>query len=136
LWVILAAAAAGCGGDGLNRASVEGTVKVDGVLLEQGSLALIPMAGTTGPSAGATIENGSYSIPADKGPVPGTYRVEIKALRKTGRQIVDEHQPPPNNRIDEMEQFIPPQYNADSKLSAEVKAGKNRDVNFDLLTEK
>jgi hypothetical protein len=133
--LFLLAMATGCGGDNLGRVSVEGSVSVDGAPLADGSLSLIPAAGTTGPSAGATIENGAYFIDADKGPVPGTYRVEIKAMRKTGRKIVDEHQPPPNNLLDEMEQFIPPQYNANSTLSVEVKAGKNRDVDFALNTK-
>ncbi len=132
---LITVAALGCGGDGLGRASVSGTVTVDGVPLAEGGLALIPATGTTGPSAGATIQDGEYFIPFDKGPVPGRYRVEIKAMRKTGRQIVDEHQPPPNNLLDEVEQYIPATYNAESTLSIEVAPGKNRGVSFQLNTE-
>lgn len=135
LWLLAAAAVCGCGGDSLDRVSVGGTVTADGVPLQQGSISLTPAAGTSGPSAGATIEGGKFFIPADRGPVPGNYRVEIKAIRKTGRQIVNEHQPPPNNLIDEMEQFIPRRYNTDSTLSAQLQAGKNRDVDFQLVTK-
>ena len=133
--LLLFGAATGCGGDGLNRASVEGMVTVDGTPIPEGNMAMIPMAGTTGPSAGATITDGKYFISSDKGPVPGTYRVEIKAIRKTGRQIVDSHKPPPDNLVDETEQYIPPEYNVESTLSVQLQAGKNQNVDFQLTTK-
>lgn len=136
-WAVLAALclSAGCGGDGMNRVPVSGQATANGTPIAAGNLTLIPLEGTSGPSAGAAIENGRYDIPDDKGPVPGRYRVEIKATRKTGRQIIDEHRFPPDNKIDEMEQYIPPQFNLQSTLTVDIADGKNRDVNFDLQWE-
>ena len=123
---------AGCGGDGLDRVSVGGTVQFSGKAVEQGTLSLVPIETTEGPSAGAVIERGTYFIPAARGPVAGNYRVEIKAMRKTGRQIEDPKRAPPDNLIDEIEQYVPARYNVQSKLTVVLQSGRNENVDFDL----
>lgn len=129
---LLLVLAIGCGGsDG--RLEVSGSVKVDGQPLESGSISFIPAAGTRGPSAGAEIKQGRYSIAAEGGPVPGKYRVEIKGMRKTGRRIKDGFPHPPDDMVDEIEQFLPPKYStAQSELTAELTPGRNEAADFDL----
>jgi len=121
----------GCGkGDGLNRASVEGKVTLDGTAVEQGSIAFLPTGDTKGPTAGGTIEKGRYSIPAAQGPAVGRYRVEIHAPRKTGKKI-QAPMAPAGTMADEVVDAAPAQYNSKSTLEKEVKSGRN-EFDFDL----
>jgi hypothetical protein len=115
----------GCGDDtGPQRAEVEGQVTLDGAPIEKGSIAFYPVEGTTGPSAGGTVENGRYGIPAGEGPVVGTNRVQINAPRKTGRQVADA-MGDPGAMTDEIVEAVPPRYNTQSELKREVKPDKN-----------
>ena len=131
-YALLLLCALGCGGGGADRASVAGTVTYEGQPIAAGSIAFIPVDAASGPTAGATIENGRYTIDAAQGPAPGAHRVEIKAQRKTGRQFRDEFRPPPDNLVDEVEQFLPPRYNTQSELTATLVPGANEDVDFAL----
>jgi hypothetical protein len=130
--LLLATAAlllAGCTrvGDG---ASVEGTVTVNGKPLDAGAINFVPIRPTTGPSAGAAIADGRYSIYGPKAPLPGKYRVEIVGTRKTGKQSPDMLSP--GSTVEGIEQFIPDKYNVKSRLEVELRAGDNRGVDFDL----
>ena len=58
---LLAVVSAGCG-DNDGRLSISGTVKLDGKLLPEGSIKFLPIAGTGGPTAGGTIEEGSLTL--------------------------------------------------------------------------
>src|SRR5256885_12554328 len=63
---------AGCSGNPLGRQAISGSVKVDGVPLEKGTISFQPLEnGQT--SSGAVIAGGNYSIPRDKGLPPGSY---------------------------------------------------------------
>ncbi len=124
---------AGCGGDGSGRVPLSGTVAVDGQPLERGEIAFVPQSGTAGPTIGTAIERGGFSVSRAEGPTPGTYRVEIRATRPTGRKIPDEFRPPPDNLVDEIEQFIPRRYNVDSELTVQVDS-KPEPLTFDLRT--
>ncbi len=128
---ILLPFALGCGGGG-DRVEVGGAVTLDGQPLESGAISFVPLAGTQGPSAGAEIKQGRYAIDAEGGPVPGKYRVDIIATRKTGRRIKDGFPHPPDDLVDEIEQYLPPKYNTQSELTAELKPGANQGVDFEL----
>ncbi len=122
----------GCG-DGIPRASVEGTVKLDGSPLAQGSIKFEPMAGTTGVVTGAEIKDGKYTLPASAGAAPGWNRVEITAMKKSGKM---EQAPfaPEGTTIEELVSAVAPRFNVDSELKFEVKAGVNT-ANFDVKSE-
>jgi hypothetical protein len=125
---LLMAGAPGCG-DGSGRVAVSGRVTVDGQALESGVIAFLPAEGTKGPAAGAEIKQGAYSVGRQGGPLPGTYRVEIKGTRKTGRQIKDSFS---TAMVDEIEQFLPAKFNTESELSAEIKPGGSDSLDFTL----
>ena len=132
LLMLLGSILTGCGGGGLDRAEVRGRVTFEGAPVQSGSIAVIPAAGPSGPSVGAAINGGTYEIARTEGPVPGSYRVEIRATRKTGQQIeAGEGADDPSAMIDEIEMYIPPEYNSDSTLTAEVQAGTN-EIDFAL----
>jgi hypothetical protein len=123
LMLLCAVGLVGCGGSGgdPNRNSVQGTVTFDGVPVDGGVIMFLP-ADAESVKAGGEIIAGKYNLEAAKGPNPGEHRVQILWDKKTGRQIPSNDPP---NTIDETKQVIPPQYNADSKLRADIKPGRN-----------
>jgi len=72
-------AGAGCSGKSgeLSRASIQGTVTLDGNPFPEGVIRFVPEAPTEGPAASAGIVDGKFRLPADSGPVVGTHRVEV-----------------------------------------------------------
>jgi hypothetical protein len=113
---------AGCGQTS-DRQSLDGVVTLDGVPLAKGNVALRPLPGTKGPTAGGAIMEGKFSVAPEKGAFVGAFRVEITAARKTGRKVPSIT----GNMVDEVEQFIPVRYNRQSRLTAEVtENGPNR----------
>ncbi len=125
--------ASGCGGDS-GRGAVSGKVTVDGQPLADGVITFVPAAGTEGPSAGSEVKDGRYSIPADTGPVPGDYRVELRAQKKTGKMIEVGSPEPPGTKIPETVEALPAKYNSKSTLKETIKAGNNP-LDFELKTK-
>jgi len=122
--------AAGCGGS--PRRAVEGRVTVDGQPLAEGQVTFRPQPGTPGPTSGAEIRQGRFSIPRDKGPFAGELRVEITAWRKTGVKRYDPDLA--EGEVELSEQYLPPRYNRQSELRAEVAEDGPNEFRFDLDT--
>jgi hypothetical protein len=125
--------APGCSPDG-GRVGVSGNITLDGQPLESGSILLVPIEGTMSPSAGSDIADGEYEVPRAKGPKPGTFRVEIRSQRKSGRKV---QAPPPAAKgvlAEEWIEVVPAAYNRESKLRIELKTGNNP-RNFDLQSK-
>lgn len=123
--VVVAVAVAGCGSSGPARAPIHGKVTVGGQPLAAGRILFTPVAPNQGPATSAVITAGEYTIPKNEGPVVGSNRVEIEADLNLGFAIDDEAafakrggKPLPPNAI-------PPQFNRDSQLVVEVKAGED-----------
>ncbi len=121
---------AGCGPAGPVRAPVAGKVTVGGQPLAKGRILFIPQAPNQGPTTSAAIVNGQYAIGQSEGAVVGENRVEVEAELNLGFAIDDEAaytkrggRPLPPNPI-------PPRYNRESTLIAEIKAGE--DNQFDV----
>jgi hypothetical protein len=122
----------GCGG-GSSTLPVEGVVDFDGKPIAEGQINFIPAPGTAGPTAGSVISAGSYSVPAEVGLKAGKYRVEISALRPTTQKTQTFNAV--TGAMDAStgyESYIPPQYNAKSELSADVKAEGSNKFDFHL----
>lgn len=124
----------GCGGgaeyDGPPRAAVHGTVSLDDQPVTGGLISFIPES-PDGQRAGAAISGGEYSIREGQGPLPGKYRVEITwkhsaaAATITGPDGEDEGTDEDAELEAPPEEKIPPQYNSESTLTAELVAGDN-----------
>jgi hypothetical protein len=114
--------------DELPREPVSGTVTFEGKPLEKGMIQFIPAVGRGETQAGAPIENGSYAIPQQDGPVPGKYMVVITA--SAGSTAA----PPgaPGKEVPIPKELIPAKYNTKSRLTAEVQKGEKKRWDFDL----
>jgi len=66
---------AGCGGP--PRIPIQGTVTYKNAPLDEGIINFIPEDTARGTMGVASVTAGKYALPADKGLVPGTYRVSI-----------------------------------------------------------
>jgi hypothetical protein len=115
----------GCRGE--NRAAVQGTVTLGGAAID-GTINFVSTDGKSIAGASGEIQAGYYSIPAARGPIVGTYRVEVRSVQKTGRM---HRAPPPANQMEEWADIVPVRYNSQSELKAEIKPGDN-ELDFDL----
>ena len=131
------ASLAGCGGSskGPERAAISGTVTLDETPIQQGTIIFLPSGAKGGPTSGGVIENGKYSIPAEKGAVLGEHKIEIRSMTKTGKQIPV--LPPAASAtgfVDEMVEAVPAKFNSNTTLTVTVESGFNV-VDFDLKSE-
>ena len=121
---LVSSAGCGRGYDGADRAAVAGTVMLDGAPVTNGTINLIPAAGDSRRKASAVIENGTFSIPAPKGPNLGKYKVEIHWLKRTGRKVASQGDAL-GIMVDEAVEAIPAKYNTQTTLQVEIVADQN-----------
>jgi hypothetical protein len=121
----------GCGrAKGVPRAAVSGNVTCDGEPIASGTVLFVPGANVDGPPVQAIIENGTYELSADQGPVIGVNSVQVTAMKKTGKKTKTIM----NEEADEVIQFVAPRFNEESELTAEVGPGNNQ-LNFDVSSK-
>ncbi|WP_052299353.1 hypothetical protein [Rubinisphaera brasiliensis] len=122
---------AGCGSaNGPERAAVSGTVTFNGDPIQTGSIQFVPVEGVVGKPVSAPISNGEFSLSSGEGPAVGMNKVVINATRKTGKQkknIMGEME-------DEIEDFIPARYNAQTELQVEISSDSNTET-FELTAQ-
>ena len=112
----------GCSGDTEDipeLGQVSGTVSMDGEALSGAQILFIPTAGSS--SVGSTDELGRYELAFNKnvkGAVIGQHTVQIKKYGEPGS-------------ANDTENLVPEKYGDQSKLTAEIVAGKN-EVDFAL----
>ena len=114
----------GCSGSKADRGAIHGAVTLNGKPLEQGSILFMPMEGTRGTVAGAEIKDGRYQLSATTGPAVGWSRVEIRAMRKTGR-MVPKAFGRPGEMVPEKAEAVSPKFNSKTELKVEIKPGDN-----------
>lgn len=115
----------GCGSasaSGHKKVSVSGTVALDGKPLPEGLIYFKTVA--TGDIDTLNIKDGKFQGPAGA----GTRRVEFSVLQSTS---VGEGQMKHEIKKD----ILPPKYNVDSKLSANVDPQGKNEFNFDLQSK-
>ena len=141
LFPLLAAAPllfAGCGGPHeIPRVAVTGTVTVDGTPLPKGKIVFTPAEGNASLIATAQVVGGRFEAPESFGPIPGMQRVEITSTDDGGyapddeaameRWVAEGRKPIKVVRI-------PPQYQKDGKLKAEVKTDGSNEFQFELVS--
>jgi hypothetical protein len=82
LAAVAALALLGCGGDGLKRVAVQGTVTAKGVPVGNATVLFMPVEGTKGEGGiGTTDQDGKFTLTGsrrgDPGVVPGKYKVRV-----------------------------------------------------------
>ncbi len=125
LCLMLCAAVGGCGGakySGDKRFPLTGEVTFDGQPVDVGSIAFIPQSGKSKP-AGGVITDGKFDIPEESGATAGTYRVEIRWLKQTGKKLRDAES---GEMYDERREALPEKFHGKSELTVEVPLPKNR----------
>lgn len=132
LTLALTVAVSGCDRTDANRSVISGEVTLDGTPVGQGAILFIPMDGTKGAATGGQIENGHYRIAGKQGAAIGWNRVEIRAMRKTGK-MVPKGLGATGEMVEEQAEAAPPKYNSASTLKTEVKVGDNT-ASFELTT--
>lgn len=115
----------GCNSEPFERGSVKGKVSLAGQPVAKGTINFIPQGQASGASATTDVVDGNYELPKSRGPSVGKHRVEILATRVRGKQ---EAGPPfpAGTLVDVVEQYVPAQYNHQSWLQVEIKAGANQ----------
>jgi hypothetical protein len=99
---------------------VSGVVTWNGAPMPSGEVIFVPADNRTSPSAGK-IQSGAFEFVAKPGPM----RVEIQSVRETG-----EIHPTEGYKLTEL--YVPPRYNAQSELTAEVTRDGDNHFTFDL----
>lgn len=112
----------GCRG-GAPTAMVEGEVTLDEMPIEIGAILFVP-TGEAGAVTGGAIERGKYRLDGKQSLTPGNYKVEIRANRKSGKQIKDSLSQA-GAPIDEMVEAVAPQFNTNTELQVDIVPGAN-----------
>jgi hypothetical protein len=122
--VVALIAVSGCGD--ARRASMSGSVTLNGQPVNGGTISIIPEAATDSIAVWGDINNGHYSLSGGSGLTVGTNRVEIRWPKTTGRKVA---LPPPARQgslIEETVEVIPMRYNIQSELHVDIKQGENK----------
>lgn len=118
----------GCGSSTGGRLAISGRVTFRGSPLNEGTIEFVSTDGNR--QSGAAIVKGDYSIPAAKGLPAGKYTVRISAVQEAGAAV--QGPPGPESMTQKAQDLIPPEYNAQTTLTAEVKAGERNSFTFNL----
>ena len=121
----------GCGsGDDDGLYPLSGAATFNGEPIDLGAITLIPAGGggVSMRNSGGVIKDGKYTIPEERGPNAGTYRVEVHWLKKTGRRLRDEVT---GDMYDERIEALPAQFHKNSDLTIEIPAPEDtHDLNL------
>ena len=124
LITILPIGLSGCSGN--NRQAVEGTITMDGQPMNSGMIDFKPLDADNASTSGtSTNEQGHFTIPADKGLLPGRYRVNIQLWEETNRTFFDPNQQKP------VKITAPVQFKEGNQLEATIVDGDNQ-LQFEL----
>jgi len=128
LLVVLAVNLIGCG-PRTDKLSLSGNVTLDGSPLDKGTIQFTTLGEGKLQSTGSAIQDGAYHIPAEKGLLPGTYRVELSSPDGNAPPVrVAAY--PGGPTIPVVPDRIPAEYNIDSSKSVEVTQDGDNQFDF------
>ncbi|MBR4751367.1 MAG: hypothetical protein IKX88_12925 [Thermoguttaceae bacterium] len=127
----LALCVSGCGGGADGHYPVSGSVTFGGSPLAYGRISFQPTGENGASSAAAAVVDGKYSIPANKGLVPGSYSVVFTITEKTGEK--KSYKKPTGEEVEyeETVSYVPPEWGEQSTQTVTVEAKKNA-FNFEV----
>jgi len=108
-------------------------VTFDGQPLKKGTIQFQPASQAETVAAGGPITDGNFDVPQKEGPVPGKYKVQI-FTQEESRPALAEGEMPGAIQVPKKRPvgLIPPRYNVQTELTAEVKPGGTNTYTFDL----
>ncbi len=107
---------------------VHGTVTVDGIPAEEGTISFVPEGGK-GATGGGTIKGGQYLATKLS---PGSAKVQIRVPKVVGTKKAYDA---PNSPVhDVKKESLPSKYNEKTELIYEIQPGKN-EKNWELTTK-
>ncbi len=132
-FVSLLATGIGCGPSD-PREAVSGTVTLDGKPLDQGTIEFVPTA--QGVLSGGVISGGKFDVPADRGLPPGTYTVRVySADPPSDTAAAPDVGGAGAGGYPMAKDRIPPKYNSESSLTAEVTPGGENHFIFEVTSQ-
>jgi hypothetical protein len=133
LILVLLISLAGCGAKS-DRLEITGTVTLDGVPLDEGSIRFTSM-GEKKISSGALVQQGEYHIPRETGLTVGAYHVEITAPDTKAPPVMVQVVPGKRGMPTQPDR-IPPEYNVNSKQKVDVSEDGDNHFVFDIVTSR
>ncbi len=124
--------------DELPRQPISGRVLFDGKPLPHGMIMFYPEEMSTRAhervEAGSAITRGWFSVPREKGPVPGKYKISVTSEKELKRQarIEREASPAPPPPPVSHQEIIPERFNAKTELEIEIKEGGIVELKIEL----
>lgn len=121
----------GCGETPTNRIEVSGKVTYEDKSIEDGTILFSPTANDQS-QANAEITDGEYKVDAEFGPSLGEYKIVIEGFRAPAKKqdLGPLHANEDASGNDE--QFIPAEFNSQSKLQVTITPENASALNFDL----
>lgn len=122
------ALACGCGSK-TGRQPVSGSVSYKGQPLDNATVTFFAASGPPGPLCGALVRRGEFTVPAEQGLEPGSYKVAVSMVVPGGELTPEEKAAGASPKGKES---LPEKYNAATTLTAEVKPGQPNRFDFKL----
>jgi hypothetical protein len=124
----------GCSQKDAGRVEVNGTVKLGGNPLKEGT---ITFEALDGQATGTTvvIHDGTYLVPREGGLLPGKYRIRISAGdgKTPVNQVDPDHPPGPTGTTNIVSKdLVPADWNVDSKQERTVSKDNPNRIEFDI----
>lgn len=129
LVVASALVASGCNSEpkGPPKTKVSGTVNLDGKPLPDGEIAFVKV--NEGINDVLPVKDGKFAGEASI----GERKVEVRAYRDAQVEGAGGYKPP--DATPSKENYIPPAYNTNSKLTAKIEAGNEAPLTFDVASK-
>lgn len=117
------------------KAKVSGKIFFQGVPIETGKISFDSIDGNAQGSSGEIIE-GKYELKNNQALGKGFMVVRIWGFKKTGKKIIPPFGAPcissGGELMDEIQMYIPSEFNTSSKQIVEIKLGEDNVFDFDL----
>lgn len=131
--MLVVAVLTGCGPK-TDRLPISGTVSLDGAPLDSGTVSFASRPGEKLQSTGALILQGEYSIPAEKGLLPGVYLLQISSPDADAKPILLRTEPG-GPAFAVAPDRIPAAYNVESDKTIEVTQEGENEFNFEIMSD-
>jgi hypothetical protein len=123
----------GCNRPRIPLVTLHGTVTCGGQKVDTGRIVFVPIEGTPGPASVAEITDGQYTIKSRGGVPVGKHRVEVIAMKYTGRETQQRTMAGDQVAAPEKTNIGPEKYaGAQSPLVIEIPANTDGQIDIEI----